>query len=577
MIRTESKQLGNTTVDRKTLAWIKQGVEETLQYVHDALEEFTENPEDATPIKVCMGALHRVKGAVQMVEIEGAKLLAAELEQLACALVDEKVKHKSEAAEVLAAGMYQLTGYLESLYHGQPDLPLVLLPTLNDCRACQEKELFSEGDFFSPNLSISAPSNLVSQCAIAGDMPTVAKKLRPGYLAGLLGVIKKDNEGKNLQQLLFVLNNLRSASTTDKSQQLWWIAQGIVEALYHHDLEPSVTVKILLGRIDRQIQRVITTGEQVLADDPPTKVIKNLLYYIAQAHSQCDSVVEIKKAFNLNCPDDADIDKARESLYGFNVNMVDSVAEQLNQELDVIKCELDVAMHSRAGSTEGLESLLDNFSTVTGILGMLGMGRQQQMLDEQKAFLSQKISQNDVLSDDDMMNMATALLYVESSIGDLASAIHQPNDVDGISPAEYEKLRKLVAYELLEMIQSIKDAVNEYSLGQANIAQLGGVPDLLKQLAGTMQTLNDDQQSNLVKAINQYVCQELILNEDAANDSKLDLLADAITGLENYYQALLEESVAPELGLEVASQSITQLGFPPQQFGEMFGAYEHVA
>ena len=569
--------MASNVVDRKTLAWIKQGVEETLQYVHDALEEFTDNPEDTTPIEICMAALHRVKGAVQMVEIEGAKLLAGELEQLACALVDNAVKNKHDAAEVLAAGMYQLTGYLESLYHGQPDLPLVLLPILNDCRACQEDEaLFTEGDFFSPNLSVVAPAKTES-CAIAGDMPTVAKKMRPGYLAGLLGVIKKDNEEKNLEQLAFVLNNLRSASTTEQSQQLWWIAQGIVDALYHHDLEASVTVKILLGRVDRQIQRVIKAGEQVLADEPPTQVIKNLLFYVAQTHSQSECVQEIKQAFNLNFPQSADVEKARESLYGFNVNMVDTVAEQLNQEIDVIKCELDVAMHSREGSTEGLESLLDNFNTIIGILGMLGLSKQQHRLEQQKGVLGQKIVQHTPLSEDDMMNIATALLYVESAIADLASAIHQSDDDDGVSPAEYEKLQKLVAHELLEMIKDIKEAVNEYSLGDANIAQLGGVPELLKQIAGTMQTLNDNQQSYLAKAINQYVCQDLILNEAGIEHHKLDLLADAITGLENYYQAMIEESVAPELGLEVASRSITELGFPPQQFGEMYNAYEHVA
>lgn len=567
----------NTAVDRKTLAWIKEGVDETLQFMQDALTEFTENPEDATPIKVCMGALHRVKGAVQMVEIEGAKMLAVEMEQLACALVEEKVKHKIEAAEVLAAGMYQLTGYLQSLYHGQPDLPLVLLPILNDCRACQEKELYSEGDFFSPNLSATAPLILDGKCAVAGDISTVAKKLRPGYLSGLLGVIKKENEKESLERLIFVLNNLLVASTDEKSKQLWWIALGIVESLYNQGLQASVAVKILLGRVDRQIQRVITSGEHTFIEDPPTKVIKNLLYYVGQSQAHCDSVVEIKNAFHLISHDDTEIDKARESLYGFNVNMVDSVAEQLNAEIDRIKCELDVAKHNKAGSTEGLAPLLENFSTITGILNMLGMGKQQQLLDEQQVFLTEKISQNGILSDDDMMSMATALLYVESSISDLASAIHQPDEVDGIPVAEYENLLKLVAHELLEMIQSIKEAVNEYSLGPANIARLGDVPELLKQLAGTMQTINDEQQSNLTKAINQYVCQELILSEGGSNSDKLDLLADAITGLENYYQALLEESVAPELGLQVASKSITELGFPPQQTSASFSAYSHVA
>ncbi len=124
--------MNNATVDRKTLAWIKEGVDETLQFGHDALAEFSENIEDTTPLKICISALHRVSGAVQMVEIEGARILATEMKLLACAIVEGSIKNKPEAAEVLAAGMFQLTGYLDSLYHGQPDMPLVLLPLLND-------------------------------------------------------------------------------------------------------------------------------------------------------------------------------------------------------------------------------------------------------------------------------------------------------------------------------------------------------------------------------------------------------------------------------------------------------------
>jgi hypothetical protein len=162
------------------------------------------------------------------------------------------------------------------------------------------------------------------------------------------------------------------------------------------------------------------------------------------------------------------------------------------------------------------------------------------------------------------MAVATALLYVETSINHLAGALRHCDDADGIPLEEYEGLMKVVAQELLEIIKTIKDSVDEYSTAvPANIALLGNVPELLKQMSGTMKTINDEPQSKLANAINQYVCQELILNQDDLSSGKLDLLADAITGLENYYQAQIEESVAPELGLVVASQSLTELGFPP--------------
>ena len=59
-----------------------------------SLGEYIENPDDVTPIEECISPLHRVKGAVEMVGIEGATMLASEMEQLATALAGKKVKHR---------------------------------------------------------------------------------------------------------------------------------------------------------------------------------------------------------------------------------------------------------------------------------------------------------------------------------------------------------------------------------------------------------------------------------------------------------------------------------------------------
>ncbi|MDT8383651.1 MAG: hypothetical protein RRB22_04480 [Gammaproteobacteria bacterium] len=573
-----------STVDRKTLAWIKEGVDETLQFAQAALSEFTENMDDTTPIKICISALHRVSGAATMVEIEGAALLATEMKLLACALVEGQVKARLDAAEVLAAGMFQLTGYLDSLYHGQPDLPLVLLPLLNDCRACQNKELFTEGDFFSPNLAIAMPAAHAACLATAhrpglqtgNSISALARKLRPGYLSGLLGILRKENEADNLKKLTFVLNKLLGASTTEKSEQLWWIALGMVDTLHAQQQNPSVSVKILLARIDSLIKQVITSGEQILTQQPPIKIIKNLLYYIARSPVDAPRIGDIKQAFQLSCPTtDACIETARETLYGFNVNMIDSVTSQLTEELATIRDALDISLHRHGGATEGLEPILKNFSVIKETLGMLGMKKQQAILAQQEEFLRPRISQGEILSDEELMGIATALLHIESSIHNLAGEMRQPTHEDTLSPAEYENLLKVVARELLAVIKEIKDAVNEYSITPSRIELLGKVPDQLKQIADVMCAINDEQQSNLAHAINQYACQELILNQSADNMFKLDLFADAITGLENYYQAILEESVSSEVGLAVAARSITELGYPPAPSITAAGAMQH--
>lgn len=554
-----------TIVDRKTLAWIKEGVDETLKSVHHAPDEFLENLDDTSPIQACIEPLHRVKGAVEMVGIQGAAMIAQEMEHLAQGIVENRVKQKSDAAEVLASGMLQLPGYLESLYHGQPDIPLILLPLLNDLRACQDKELMTEGEFFSPDLSVAVPFEAEGECIVQGDLPMVAKKLRPGYLAGLLGFIKEDHIPESLENLILVLDNLKIASTDDKARQFWWIALGVVEALYEQGLDYSVAIKILLGRVDRQIQRVVELGEQILSVDPPDKLIKNLLYYIAQADTYNNRVVQLKKSFGLDYPDTEAVTKARENLYGFNVNLMDSISVQVKEELTSIKDALDIAMHANAGSTEGLDRVLARFSTIADALGMLGMNKPKNMISEQKQFLEPKIQEGATLSDEDLMGIAAALLHVESSLSDLGSALDGDDNDSFLPPAEYENLLKLVAQETLKDMQIIKNRIHEFAEDSDKRDLLADIPQLLTNITGALRILQFDDEGNLAQAITNYIFSELIEKSAETSDLSLDLLADAITGLENFYQAILEESVTPEIGLAVARDSMSKLGYEPTE------------
>lgn len=553
----------NSSIDRKTLAWIKQGVDETLKSVHHAPDDFLQNLDDTSPIQACIEPLHRVKGAVLMVGIEGAYILTQEMEYLANALVENRVKQKKDAAEVLATSLLQLPGYLESLYHGQPDIPIILLPLLNDLRASQDKELLTEGEFFSPDLSVCVPLHADKECIINGELPLVAKKLRPGYLAGLLGFIKGEQIPESLENLILVLDNLEIASTTDRAKQFWWIALAVVESLYEQGLEYSIAIKILLGRVDRQIQRVIEHGEQILTDDPPDKITKNLLYYISQSQTYNERVVEVKKSFGLDYPDSDYVEKARETLYGFNVNLIESISTQVKEELTAVKDSLDIALHAKAGSTEGLGTVLTRFSIVGDALGMLGMHKPKDMISEQKSFLEPKITAGETLSDEDLMGIAAALLHVESSLSDLGRALDADANESSLPPAEYENLLKLVAKESLQEISKIKDCVEQFSFDTGNTELLNSIPEYIVNIIGAVRILNFELETNIATAIHNYISQELIAKKTEANSINLDLLANAIIGLENFYQSILEESVTPEIGLYVAAESISQLGFPP--------------
>ncbi|HSJ48900.1 MAG TPA: Hpt domain-containing protein, partial [Gammaproteobacteria bacterium] len=125
----------NEAIDYSTLRWVKQELDDTLNQARQALEAYVQNPDDQAQMSFCAAHLHQVFGTLQMVELYGASLLAEEMEQVAKALLEGGIRQPDDAYDVLMRSMLQLPDYLERLMRGGRDIPLVLLPLLNDLRA----------------------------------------------------------------------------------------------------------------------------------------------------------------------------------------------------------------------------------------------------------------------------------------------------------------------------------------------------------------------------------------------------------------------------------------------------------
>ena len=556
-------------IDVKTLGWVKQQVEESLKPAERALESFAADPSDSGLLEQCVEATSRVRGAIQMVGILGPSMLAQELENTVRKLAAGEINRVEDAYEVLMRGMLQLPGYLEQLYHGQQDIPLVLLPLLNDLRALQDAELLTESAFFNPDLSVPRPEARRNPNQSSWDAPVIAKKLRPGYLAALLGFIRDDNIPKCLKVMQNVVNNLEQASLYAKPMQLWWVADGIISSLYDGGLEPTVAVKILLGRLDQQIKRIIREGEESLESQPPNELIKNLLYYIAQSNSLAQNVKVLKQAFHLDVslPDEHVLARAQESLYGFNANLIGNISEQIREELFAIKDAMDIAIHSKGGSTEGMEPVLGHMNSVADALGMLGLPKFRKLIHEHAQFLRPIIEAKESLSDEDVMRVAGAMLYIESSLYDLAAPNLDTDQPDSTLPdVEYRQMVKITIDEMLSDFKVVKEAIDRFSLEPENQENIRLLLDKIHGIKGTAQMLRYPEQVNLMEAVESYISNEWVDNLGGPPDQvSMERLADAITGIEYFFESIAEKSVAPELGLQIAEDSLAVLGYPPRK------------
>ncbi|WP_371181407.1 Hpt domain-containing protein [Xanthomonas sacchari] len=131
------------------LGWVKPELDETLRQVRGEIEAFVEEPADTGRMRFCAGYLHQVQGTLRMVELYAPAMVAEELELLATAVQNGQAADRDEACATLMRGTVLLPDYLERLQDGHRDIPIVLLPLLNEIRAARGEAGLNEGALFA--------------------------------------------------------------------------------------------------------------------------------------------------------------------------------------------------------------------------------------------------------------------------------------------------------------------------------------------------------------------------------------------------------------------------------------------
>jgi len=569
-----------------TLNWVKAEIDETLDQARQALEAYVENTDDEAQLQFCVNHIHQVHGTLKMVELYGAVMIAEEMEKLVLAVQENKISKKEDAYDILMRAVLQLPDYLEHLQSGKQDVPLSLLPLLNDMRAICGQSLLSESAFFSPDLSVEVPC--VAEPNKQQDIALLAKKLRHNYQMGLVSWFRDRDVERALKQISDVVSQLRRVATKQPVAQLLWVAEGVIEALIDDGLTPSVASKLLLGQVDREIKKIIDAGEQAIVDEPPVELVKNLLYYVATATSEGDKVKELSSAFKLDglLSGVSASEESDTSLSAVNTEVMETVTSAVKEDISRIKDEIDIFIRTGERDTSSLVSVQDALKKVADTLGMIGLGTQRNVVVGQAEVIDAIIDGRVAPNDDTFMEMASGFLFVESSLSELgggSSAGEEHGNIileglkrlqDGSSeeplqPAsgflqdnEQRELLKVVIKEAKADMSRVKDAIVSFVTAPWEHELLADVPQLNRQVRGSMSMLSLDHAAELLSACNEYICNNLIDKKDIPDQPTLESLADVITSIEYYLEALDEGRSDRDEILDLARKRVAKLGYP---------------
>ncbi len=575
------------TVEYNSLRWVKKELDLILQEAQTSLSAYIEDPNDADRLRESVEHLHMVQGTLQMVELYGAAQLAEEMEKVSEALLNGKIQKVDDAYDVLMRSMLQLPDYLESLQSGSKDVPMVLLPLLNDLRASRNASLLSENVLFFPDMESAADAADIQ--AESGQLLPTAKKLRPHYQIGLLGWFKGEKVAASLKRILAVLGELEKKSAQAATQRIWSISAALVEGLTHNGIDSNVSIKMLMGQVDRSIKQLIDSDEETFAKNTPTDLLKNLLYYVARITTESPRVQKIKTTYRLEelLPADSELEEVRSGMGGLNAELLTTVSSGIREDLLEVKDSLEIFVHSEIQDVARLANLPDLLTKIGDTLSMLGLGMPREQVMEQQVIISKIISGEQESSDELIMDIAGVLLSVESQLnsfiasksssGETEAVVQRLGDLGDMPESEYMAVLTAVIREALQDFSDARQAILNYLDSPTDRNLLEIVVARLDEVDGAMFMLPVQKLKHQTDAVRNYVA-KVMLNAGVVPDAEAQNdLADVVTSVEYYLEALQEGRPDLELSMNSGNTAADRLNERTESQGVESKSVESVA
>ncbi|MGH8244680.1 MAG: hypothetical protein ACRETY_15175, partial [Steroidobacteraceae bacterium] len=534
------------SVNEQALHLVARELAATLNDVRIALEAAAETPADKAPIARAAELMRDARGVLRVVEVYGAALLAEEMEQSSRWLAgnDTDARQFVDGLDALMRASVQLPTYLERVLGGGRDLALVLLPLLNDLRAVRGAPLLSEGTLLSLNLSSEKAPATRGQESGDGKLTVAqwARRLRPRFQAGLLGLIRGDGDDRGLTALSEVANRMESLATTPALYQLWWVTGALLDALRDNGIEASVTIKRLLGHADRELRRLYGQGESAYAGAPPIELLNNLLFYVARATTRGERIDAVRSSFRLGelLPIDDSVEQERESLSAPSVRLMRTVAAAIKEDLGRVKDALDLYTR-KGGPPEELAPQVDLLKKIGDTLAVLGLGSVREQVQGELGRLTEIITRRAPAEQDTLIAIAATLISVEDGLDDALVRLIMPPGAPapGVeTDPDFRQVTETVLRECIVNLARIKELLGQSLDPTAERAGLDAAPALARGITAGLLLLGRNRAMEVMRRTSEHVSALLGPGSLSRNDDYIDRLADAIVGIEYYMETL---------------------------------------
>ncbi len=564
----------NSALEKAAVRKVKFEIDTIIDNARSQLQSYVEDESDVESLKDITKSLTQIERTLQLVQINGAAVLAREMGDVVDGLIDDSITQKEKAQEALSHGILQMSDYLEYVQAGHKDVPIVLLPLLNDLRGVREAPLLSEHILFFPNLDDIEVPNVSTEFGIPAQ--EYAKKIRYGFQSGLINLIQNKEIDIAATKICKVSIRLHQCSKEIASQRLWWISSAVAQALAIGILPISAGLASLLGQVDRQIKNFVQYDEATFAKNIPTGLIKNLLYYVGIAQDRGRIVNKVKNAYGLKdlIPNEVAIDQMREGISGPNLDVLQAVSKALYEDIATVKDTIELYVHSENRSPESVNEVGQQLQKIADTLSMLGLEEPREKVMREVTALKGLSEEELEHADSSFVQIAETLIKVENIVENFvnyrisdkpeAQSVDVTDENNGSSDLQIEKnqLKKIQVQTISEALTELEEAKN--SISQAltspeDEAKLQEVQDRFRKVIGALSILKLDDVAAILENVQAYLIGSQAAEELSSQPAKLDAFADSVTSVECYLEAIIANEDNPKDILRYGVESVSNL------------------
>ena len=589
----------NTATERQiqlSISWVKPELDIIIQEVKDSLEQYGNDLNNFEPLLPTLEKLKLMRGTFHMLEFYGAALLIEDMERSVRSLLARLAAKPEDAFEALVQATMALSGYLDRLYVSPNDVPLVLLPIVNDLRAARNEPLLTESSLFLPNLSIvpRLPDDILLDETKEQSLSDTANALRPYFHAALLTWYRNPKDSLSLQQIKLVIRNLESSAMTPRLRQLWWIAGGPIEALIDKGLRTNVSIRLLLGQLDRYLKLVAAGRYSEIEKNPPFELLKNFLFYTAHAQSQGERIATLKKAYSLEkiTLNENDVVNLQENMRSPKSETFTAIARELNKSLSSIKTLIDSYVRGQnrsilsglSKSLQSLDKVLQPLKHVADTLSLMNLGKERHVLVKHISQFEKQLS-SDTVNRDDLMALASAILHTESIINNIGNERRVENmpgnfterrrrrdqlekamdagngtPINRIPDTEYRLMTQQAAGQAKENIVKVKNQIMTFLSNSKKRNSLENIPALLNEVRGSLIITGHPFAADLTKGLIAFTQETILQSEEIPESTVLDHFAEAVVGLEYFLEAIANGRSQLHTVLAITRENLAAIG-----------------